>query len=186
MNGNLQENSFDAAGGGMAGSLNVQPSLSGHSAPMITGYGKNGYFDPNSTGQPDTRITDTSGSFDRDVEQIFTQKEKPTPDDILCGIEYELQNMVHKDKRIAKERVIDNIKKHGPKYYTKLNMMNIDDKEMQPDTMFQETVNVLNKMISEKNEKRSPLKLNSAIQEILSDKRGMKSAKADELLKRFH
>jgi hypothetical protein len=182
----MKENSFDPAGGGMSGALNVQPSLGTHSAPMISGYGQNGYFDPNSTGQPDTRVTDTSGSFDQDVEQLFKQKEKPTPDDIMCGIEYELHNMVHRDKRIAKERVIDNLKKHGPKYYTKLNMLNIDDKEMDPTDNFQESVNLLNKMISEKNDRRKDTRLNDAIQDILNEKRARKSFKSDELLKRFH
>lgn len=184
----LRENSFDAAPGGVSGALNYQSPVGTHSSPtnyqdpskFSTGdYNK--YYNKDSTGQPDTVKMDNSGSFDKDVEQLFTKKEKPTIDDIMAGMQYELQNMVHKDKRIAKERVIDNLKKFGPKYYTKLHMLNIDDTDMAP--QMRERLNVLNKMVSEKEEKRKDLKLNDAIQDILREKREQKFAKSDCLIK---
>jgi hypothetical protein len=89
--------------------------------------------------------------------------------------------MLRKDKRVAKERVVDNMKKFGPKYYTKLHMLNIDDKDMTPE--MKERVNVLNKMVAEKQERRSELKLNDAIQDILREKREQKFAKSDCLIK---
>jgi DNA-directed RNA polymerase beta' subunit len=141
----------------------------------------NKYYDGNTTGQPDTRIMDDSGSFDGDVEQLFTKKEKPTIDDVVAGMQYELQNMVQKDKRVAKARVIDNLKKFGSKYYTKLHMLNIDDTDMAP--QMKERLNILNKMVSEKEEKRKDLRLNDAIQDILREKREQKFAKSDCLIK---
>lgn len=180
---NLKENAFDAAPGGTSGIVNYQSPVGTHSSPSnyqdpVKDYNK--YYDSNVTGQPDTQVTD-SGSFDNDVEKLFVGKEKPTIDDVLAGMQYELQNMIKKDKRVAKERVIDNMKKFGPKYYTKLHMLNIDDADMT--TGMKETVNVLNKMVAEKQEKRKDLKLNDAIQDILKEKREQKFAKSDLLIK---
>lgn len=189
MSENLKENTFDPAPGGMAGSVNFQGGSSFatqnsafNDPSKFDSSGYNKFYDPNVTGQPDTRKTGDSGSFDRDVEQLFRGKQKPTPDDVLCGIQYELQNMVKKDKRIAKERVIDNMKKYGPKYYSKLGMLNIDDKKMDT-SMMQERVNLLNKMVAEKAVRREGMKLNDAISDILNEKRAMKSAKTDWLIK---
>jgi hypothetical protein len=181
---NLKENAFDAAPGGTSGIINYQAPVGTHSSPsnyQDSSNNFNKYYDPNATGQPDTQITGDSGSFDGDVENLFVGKEKPTIDDVMAGLQYELQNMIKKDKRVAKERVIDNMKKHGPKYYTKLHMLNIDDTDMTPE--MQERVNVLNKMVAEKQEKRKDLQLNDAIQDILREKREKKFAKSDCLIK---
>lgn len=183
MSNKVRENAFDAAPGGTAGIINYQAPIGTHSSPsnyQDPSKNYNKYYDPNVTGQPDTQVTD-SGSFDKDVEKLFVGKEKPTIDDVLAGMQYELQNMIQKDKRVAKERVIDNMKKHGPKYYTKLHMLNIDDSDMTPE--MKERVNVLNKMVAEKQEKRKDLKLNDAIQDILREKRETKFAKSDCLIK---
>lgn len=181
----LKENAFDAAPGGTSGIVNYQTPVGTHSSPSnyqdTTTNSFNKYYDGNVTGQTDTHVTNDSGSFDKDVERLFQDKEKPTIDDVMAGIQYELQNMIKKDKRIAKERVVDNLKKFGPKYYTKLHMLNIDDTDMT--TGIKETVNVLNKMVAEKQEKRKDLKLNDAIQDILREKREMKFAKSDCLIK---
>jgi len=189
VNKNIKENAFDAAPGGMAGSINMQGGSSfatQNSAfqdpSKFESPGYNKFYDPNVTGQPDTHKTEDSGSFDGDVDQLFKGKEKPTPDDVLCGIQYELQNMVKKDKRIAKEKVIHNMKKFGPKYYSKLGMLNIDDKKIDA-SMMQERVNLLNKMIAEKSARREEIKLNDAITDILNEKRTMKTIKTDWLIK---
>lgn len=192
MSENLRENAFDPAPGGSAGSINMQPGSSFatqnsafQNPSKFDSSHYNQYFDSNVTGQPDTREVDKSGSFDKDVEQLFKGKQKPTPDDVLCGIQYELQNMVKKDKRVAKELVIQNMKKHGPKYYTKLGMLNINDKNMDVNPVMQERLNILNQMVAEKEAKRpQEMKLNDAIQAILQEKRDMKNAKADYKLTR--
>jgi len=181
-------NSFDGAPGGALGALNYQTPVGTHSSPSnyqdpskFNSSDYNKYYDKTQTGQPDTQISDNSGSFDKDVDVLFTKKKKPTIDDILCGLQYELQNMTQKDKHMAKQRVIDNLKKHGPKYYTSLHMLNINPDDL--DSPMMERINVLNKMVAEKEEKRSGLKLNSAIQNILKDKREQKISKADFLIK---
>ena len=188
MSENLKENAFDPAPGGSAGSINMQPgssfatqNSSFQNPSKFDSSHYNQYFDSNVTGQPDTRKVDQSGSFDKDVEQLFKNKQKPTPDDVLCGIQYELQNMVKKDKRVAKELVIQNMKKHGPKYYSKLGMLNINDKNMDINinSVMQERVSILNHMIAEKKARQASMRLNDVIQSILQEKRDMKNAKAD-------
>ena len=63
----------------------------------------------------------------KDVEQV---KYKVTPDEIITGIDYEMKKLVLKDKQVAKQKVVTNLKK-DPKYYSKLHMMGVypDDKE---------------------------------------------------------
>ena len=187
MNKNVKENSFDGAPGGSAGSLAYQGTVGSYSSP--SNYQDAGRYDHSSlnkaynndtTGQSDTQIGDNSGSFDKDVEKLFRGKQKPTIDDVLAGMQYELQHMVKKDKHIAKQRVIENLKKYGPKYYTGLHMLNINDKDM--DSPMAERVNVLNQMIAEKAERRKDLQLNDAIKDILNQKREEKIAKADCLI----
>jgi hypothetical protein len=184
MSNKIRENAFDAAPGGTSGIVNYQAPVGTHSSPSnytTPTDGFNKYYDSNATGQPDTHVNDDSGSFDGDVEQLFKDKDKPTIDDVMAGMQYELQNMIRKDKRVAKERVIDNMKKFGPKYYTKLHMLNIDDTDMTPE--MKERVNVLNRMVAEKQKKRKDLQLNDAIQDILREKREQKFAKSDCLIK---
>lgn len=68
---------------------------------------------------------DNAWDYVKDVEQI---KDKVTPDEVICGIKYELHKMVLKDKNIAKQIVVQNLKK-DPKYYSKLHMMGIEPDE---------------------------------------------------------
>lgn len=64
-------------------------------------------------------------SFDTDVAQI---KYKVTPDEVLTGIDYEMKKMVLKDKQVAKQNVVSNLKK-DPQYYSKLRMIGIEDED---------------------------------------------------------
>lgn len=63
----------------------------------------------------------------KDVEQI---KYKVTPDEIIMGIDYEMKKLVLKDKQVAKQKVVNNLKK-DPKYYSKLHMLGVypDEKD---------------------------------------------------------
>lgn len=63
--------------------------------------------------------------FVGDVEKI---KYKVTPDEVLAGIDYEMKKLVLKDKQVAKQNVVNNLKK-DPKYYSKLHMLDIQDGE---------------------------------------------------------
>lgn len=59
----------------------------------------------------------------KDVEQI---KYKVTPDEVIAGIDYEMKKLVLKDKQVAKQNVVTNLKK-DPQYYSKLHMLDIED-----------------------------------------------------------
>ena len=65
-------------------------------------------------------------TFDTDVEKI---KYKVTPDEVLTGIDYEMKKLVLKDKQVAKQNVVNNLKK-DPQYYSKLRMLGINDEDM--------------------------------------------------------
>ena len=60
-----------------------------------------------------------------DVEKI---KYKVTPDEVIMGIDYEMKKLVLKDKQVAKQNVVNNLKK-DPQYYSKLHMLDIQDGE---------------------------------------------------------
>lgn len=55
-------------------------------------------------------------------KDIETLKTKVTPDEILCGIEYELKRQLQANKSEAKAIVVQNLKK-DPKYYSSLGML---------------------------------------------------------------
>ena len=89
--------------------------------------------------------------FDPQVDQLFKgKKQTPSPDEIMSALQYELSQMVKKDKAIAKKTVLKNLKT-DPHYYSKLNMLNIDDKNMKVDeSTFSKTKAVLDEMIAAK------------------------------------
>ena len=188
-------NSFEAGGGGNAGTLNYQAPLNTHSSPDVSqnpakfvSGDLNKYYDPYRSGQPDTETTDTDGTFDKDVEKLFQGKEKPTVDDILTALDMELSKMIHKDKNFAKRTVIDNMLKHGAKYYTKLDNLNINDKEMNMDPSIQEQeksnlINLLDKMVEDKKARR--IEPNTAIQDILKEKENNKINRLNNLVKKI-
>ena len=86
------------------------------------------------------RNTDTSynrrppaGITDAEIADIKT---KVTPDEVLCGMDYELKRMFYKNKDEAKGVVVRNLRK-DPKYYSGLKMLNLTDEpinESQTDT----------------------------------------------------
>ena len=189
-------NSFDGSPGGGSGAISYQAPLGTHTAPNSVQDPKhfardnyNQYYDKNKSGQPDMgNVQDQSGSFDKDVDQMFKRKEGPTPDEITTGIRHELSNMVRKDKRMAKQSVVQNLKK-DPKYYSGLHMMNIDEPSLtmnmneneKLNPLMQERVNVLNQMVQEKKDKR--METNSAILDILQEKRDQKNERINTLIK---
>ena len=95
---------------------------------------------------------DPDKQFDPQVDQLFKgKKQTPSPDEIMSALQYELGNMVKKDKAIAKQIVLKNLKE-DPHYYSRLNMLNIDDDKMKVDeeTTFSKTKAVLDEMIAKK------------------------------------
>lgn len=115
--------------------------------------------------------------YDSKVDQLFNgKKHTPSPDEIMSGMQYELSNMVKKDKAIAKQEVLKNLKK-DPQFYSGLHMLNIDDKTMKIDeknkSTFQKTKDVLDEMINEKKQSRPTVESPEIIQifKDLTDKR---------------
>jgi hypothetical protein len=97
------------------------------------------------TGQPPE-------DFVKDVNQI---KYKVTPDEIITGIDYEMKKLVLKDKQVAKQNVVANLKK-DPKYYSKLHMLDITDEPEQPDyrTPQEKAISEIMKDLHEKKKQR--------------------------------
>jgi hypothetical protein len=93
---------------------------------------------------------DPTKEFDPQVDQIFQKKDTPSPDEIMAAVQYELGNMVKKDKAIAKQTVLSNYKE-DPHYYSRLNMLNIDDDKMKVDeTIMKEQTKLVNQSTFEK------------------------------------
>ena len=80
----------------------------------------------------DKDVNPDNRKVDKDIDQIFQKKITPTPDELLSALQYEMNQMVKKDKYIAKSIVVKNLK-DDPKYYSRLNMLNIDDDKMKVD-----------------------------------------------------
>ena len=73
---------------------------------------------PNIAKQPENVIDTEKG--------IKAIKFKVTPDEVICGINAELENAVFKRPDVAKAEVIKNLKRDS-KYYSKLKFLGIDD-----------------------------------------------------------
>lgn len=112
-----------------------QPSISGQSGT---------YASPDVTQNPGSFPADSSNvnivppvdqdikskidpeQYKKDVEDV---KMKVTPDDIIQGMQYELKKQIYKNKMVAKETVVQNLKEN-PRYYRDLGMLG-----MTPDMM---------------------------------------------------
>lgn len=111
----------------------------------------------------------------KDIAQIYNKSDTPSPDEVISGIKHELQGMVKKDKSVAKKTVLANLKK-DPHFYGKLNMLNINDKEMMktnptPDEQMQERINILNKMLEAKGKKaETPQSIKDALKDTKTKK----------------
>lgn len=112
-----------------------QPSISGQSGT---------YASPDVTQNPGSFPADSSNvnvvpptdqnikskidpeQYQKDVEEVKT---KVTSDDIVQGMQYELKKQIYKNKMVAKETVVQNLKSN-PRYYRDLGML-----DMTPDMM---------------------------------------------------
>lgn len=132
---------------------------------------------------PDNKPMDPTKGLDKEVDKIFTKKITPTPDEILSALQWEMTQMVKKDKYIAKSIVLRNLK-DDPKYYARLNMLNIDDDKMKVDenTTYSKTKAVLDKMISDRKTKNRPVQnsteINSIFRELWDKRHHFKSKKS--------
>ena len=122
--------------------------------------------------QKSQKPLDPNKELDPKVDQIFQKSQTPSPDEVMSALQYELGRMVKKDKFIAKQEVLKNMKA-DPHYYSRLDMLNIDDKKMKvdestPTDTFSKTKSVLDEMIAER-KKRAARAATPEINEIFKE-----------------
>lgn len=113
--------------------------------------------------------------YDTQVDKLFVKKNTPSPDEIMAGMQAELGKMVKKDKAIAKQEVLKNLKS-DPQYYSRLGMLNIDDDKMKvpenKETTVSKTKAVLDEMIANSKKNRplaNAVENSSEINQIFKD-----------------
>ena len=114
---------------------------------------------------------DPDKQLDPQVDQLFKKKQTPSPDELMSALQYELGNMVKKDKLIAKQTVLKNMQ-NDPHYYSRLDMLNIDDSKMKVDESatdkFSKTKAVLDEMIAAR-KKTAAIAATPELNEIFKD-----------------
>lgn len=176
----FKENDYDIAQAGSAGAVSYTGGWGTPASPNVS-------QDPDSFVRSKTLGSNSNtakgapssnSQYDSQVDQIYNKKVTPSPDEVMTGLKYELQNMTKKDKGRAKEIVLDNLKK-DPHFYGKLGMLNIDDKDMMDMTppktseeKMNETIKVLNQMMEAKGKKADTPQ---AIKDALQDTRNRKA-----------
>jgi hypothetical protein len=119
----------------------------------------------NADQQAANKPLDPDKEFDPQVDQLFNKQQTPSPDEIMSALQYELSQMVKKDKTIAKQIVLKNMR-GDPHYYSNLDMLNIDDDKMKVDeavvkeqtklvdqSTFEKTKALLDSMVADRQKK---------------------------------
>ena len=172
----IQENSNDMAIAGNTGAVSYGTGWGTHSSPTVSQNSANfAHSDQNkatnqkSIGRNSNTATSTPASasaYDSAIDQLYSKPVTPSPDEVLTGLKYELQNMIKKDKSRAKELVLNNLIQ-DPHFYGGLKMLGINDDDMmnvnppQPQTQgttneeqqMMERLKILNEMIKAKGKK---------------------------------
>ena len=154
----IKENSFDGAPGGVGGSLVYTPGWGTHSSPNVSqnpnSFGSSGMHKTPAKG---TMADSGSAELAKDVNTLMTKKDTPTIDDIVAGVNWELNQMITRDKKVAKQRVVGNLKKN-PHYYSDLDQLNINmDKtpeEIEKEKQLTERKKIFEDMVSKRTNKR--------------------------------
>ena len=155
----IKENQFDMGIAGSAGAISYGPGWGTFASPNVSQdtskFDKIGSKALGSNSNTATGAPATADALDAEVDKMYAKSDTPSPDEVLTGLKYELQNMIKKDKSMAKQIVLNNLKQ-DPHYYGKLGMWNIDDKEMMKvepiqknsDDPMKERIAVLDEMIA--------------------------------------
>ena len=129
----IKESAFDGAPGGMNGAISYAPTYGTFASPSVsqnpnsfTSNNGNKALGCNSNTRQDVT---NQADLNKDVDTIFSKKEKPSADDVISGLEFEMGRMVKKDKSKAKEIVLGNLKK-DPHYYRNLNQLNSSEEAL--------------------------------------------------------
>jgi hypothetical protein len=154
----IKENAFDMGIAGTSGAVSTVPGFGTFSSPSNR-QSPDSFVRSRTLGSHSNTANSATNSadFSGEIDQIYNKPVTPSPDEVITGMKYELQRMIKQDKGKAKEIVIQNLKK-DPHYYGKLNMLNINDKEMMKQEpakqdQMQERIKVLNQMIESKAKK---------------------------------
>lgn len=183
----VKENSFGGAPGGWAGTSNYGGSYGTFASPDVS-QNPNKFASSNrnkavnqfaGTGTFETgSLTTVDGN--KEVDTLFTKKDKPTVDDVITGLKYEMGKMITPNREVAKRLVIQNLKK-SPKYYTNLDMLNINDSNpitgSATPVNIQETKRVLDDMIAQRADdwKVENQAVSDIMQEMLAKKKERRS-----------
>jgi len=130
----LVENGFEGGVSGASGVCNYAPTHGTFSSPdasqndsQFSNSNNNKAVNQNSNTRKEG--PELTGSISNDINALYAKKDTPTPDDIVCGIKYELGKQLKKDKAEAKKEVLKNLRK-DPHFYNELKMLNITDQDM--------------------------------------------------------
>lgn len=170
----IKENDYDVAKAGTTGGVNYAVGWGTHVSPEVS-QNSNAFVNSKSIGpHSNTAANAPSHSKDRDAEinQIYSKQVTPSPDEVITGLKYELQNMIKKDKGLAKQLVLNNLKK-DPHFYGKLGMLGINDKDMMKESMQpissdkkSATIQILNQMLEAKGKKpETPQSIKDALKD---------------------
>lgn len=128
----LTENEFSPAPAAN-GTINSQPGYGTFASQNVTQTPSSFHSATNNKSlgstSDSTNGTEQSGSLQKDLNAIYSKKQVPSADEIVCGIKAEMAKQLTKNKAEAKAEVIKNLKK-DPKYYSSLKHLGIDDETM--------------------------------------------------------
>ena len=132
-NAPIKENEFFGAPGGTAGTVSYGTTYGTPAGPNTSQdpshfQGSDNNKAVNQGGNTAKELPQT-GSMEKDLNAIYAKKDTPSPDEIITGIKHEMGAQIKKDKALAKQAVLANLKK-DPHFYSNLKMLNIDDKSM--------------------------------------------------------
>lgn len=182
----LKENSFDGSPGGFGGTINTSTGWGTYSSPGNSQY-PDRFYQSQHRNSADNQSGGPAGGYNldqnppqedklqQDVDQLFKKRDTPTPDEVASALQYELGNMIYKDKGRAKEIVLNNLKK-DPHFYSNLHHLNIDDKKMDMSEISRRAdkkqINRIFQEIASSREKKYEVKpeLSEVIQEMLRKK----------------
>lgn len=195
----VKENNFEPAPGGNAGAVNYGIPFGTPVSPDASQNPNHFSADSKSTGHFEDQKSSAKNSnkpLDPQIDKLFKKKYTPSPDEVMCALQYVLSNMVKKDKHVAKEIVLKNLKA-DPNYYSHLNSLNINDKKMEVDEtkhmtikeQFEdkdkktlETKNILDEMFKEHKEitkREINVELSNVIKEMIKNKKAKRYEEAE-------
>jgi len=176
-----KENAFDMGIAGTTGAMDYSTGFGTPASPDVS-QNPDEFVKSKSLGNHSNTATAAQAhptDINAAIDQIYSKEVTPSPDEVKAGLDYELHNMIKKDKGKAKELVIANLRK-DPHYYGKLNMLNIDDKEMMKESTEKpsvaesqkiETIKLLNQMLEAKSKKaETPQSIKDALAETKAKK----------------